>query len=148
MSGSTSRDEAVFVAVGDDLRITDGLASSKLRAAMLGALGHVQRVQIHEGVRDVLGRPAVRADFVDQKNRPGELDSLYFDPATFQLLAERNGSSGGPSDPHAYQSTSYGAMGAPANTQQQLVGPNNANVMTSEKVVGSLPSSVRNCPNH
>jgi hypothetical protein len=145
--GSTSRDEAVFVAVGDMLRTEDGLASSALRAALVEVLAGTGRVTVHPGAHDFLGRPAVRADFVDQQNRPGELASLYFDPATYQLLEERYGSSGGSTVPPAGPSQPYDATPAPEpGTGPDLSGAATARVMTAERVVDTLPDDVQRCP--
>lgn len=141
--GSTSRDEAVFVAAGDMLRLHDGLATSRLRASLVAVLSRTPRITVHPDVRDFLGRPAVRADFVDQDNRPGELASLYFDATTFQLLAERNGTSGKPAGPVA--SRSYDATARPDATAQELTGPATLVVMTVEKVVDALPKKLAKC---
>lgn len=145
VSGSTSRDEAVFVAVGDLLRADDGLASPKLRAALVDALSRSRLITVHAGVRDALDRPAVRVDFMDQRRRPGELNSLYFDPTSFRLLEERNGSYGqpgpqpGPSFPYSARET------APAHTPARLTGRASIDIVTAEKVVDRLPTLPKTC---
>ncbi|HEV7204393.1 MAG TPA: hypothetical protein VGN18_07250 [Jatrophihabitans sp.] len=143
VSGSSSRDEAVFLAVGDMLRAADGLATSQLRAALAGMLSHSARVTVHPDVVDFRGRAAVRADFVEGKDRPGELDSLYFDASTYQLLEERTGSTPGPVPPYA--STGYDASVAPTPTATDLTGNATITVMDSETVVDSLPADVAGC---
>lgn len=144
VSGSSSRDEAVFVAVGDMLRTADGLATSQLRAAIPEMLSHSARVTVHPGVTDFRGRNAVRADFVEGKDRPGELDSLYFDASTFQLLEERAGATPGPVPPYA--TTAYDASVAPTSTSTDLTGNATVTVLDSETVVDTLPSDVAGCP--
>jgi hypothetical protein len=146
VEGSSSQDEAIFVAAGDSLRNADLLASSQLRAAWVEVMSHSNRVTVHTGVRDYLDRPAVRVDFVDQTQRAGELSSLYFDPETFQLLEERWGKSGAP-DSYDGPSPAYDSPlpdPQPA-TDDKLTGPAQLTVMTSEKVVDHLPADVQNC---
>jgi hypothetical protein len=143
VSGSTSRDEAVFVAVGDLLRTADGLATSKLRAALAGVLSDNGHVTVHPDVTDYRGRAAVRADFVDANNRPGEMDSLYFDATTFQLLEERGGTAPGPTRPYA--STSYDASAEPTTTATDLTGRATITVLDSETVVDAVPADVAGC---
>ena len=83
--GSSSRDEAVFVAVGDMLR--GGFAPPALRAAALRVLEKTPHVTAEPG-RDSAGRAATVVRFVDESIRPGEVQSLYFDPATAAILQE------------------------------------------------------------
>ncbi|WP_375482189.1 hypothetical protein [uncultured Jatrophihabitans sp.] len=83
VSGSTSTDEAVFDYV--QTIVGSGWASPDLRAAALTVLQHTGRVTTST-TTDSLGRPAVRADFVDPTYRPGEKESLYFDPHSTELL--------------------------------------------------------------
>ncbi|MEO9138086.1 MAG: hypothetical protein ABI345_03380 [Jatrophihabitans sp.] len=142
--GSSTRDEAEFVGVGDLLRNSDGLASSQTRYALVAALSLIRRVTVHTDVLDPSGRSAIRVDLVDQGNRPGELDALYFDPATFQLLAEATGNSGLTHNPTAYKSSGYDATGSAATTPVQFTGLQ-ATVMTQEKVVDSVPPAARTC---
>lgn len=144
VQGSSSTEEAVFVAVGDMLRMADGMASSQLRAGLVGVLSRTDGVTVHRNVHDVLGRPAVRADFVDQQKRPGAVASLYFDRATFQLLEERDGSNGEPSDPGG-PSVAYTRPPIAGDTPAQLSGPANVDVMTSERVVDHLPDRLGTC---
>lgn len=81
--GSSSTDEAVFVAVGDML--SGGFAPPALRAATLRVLERTPHVTVRSG-QDSLGRTATVVDFVDESGRPGVVQSLYFDPATARLL--------------------------------------------------------------
>ena len=137
VTGSTSRDEAVFVAVGDALRIADGLASPKLRAAFLAVLSRTPGVTLFEGQRDDLNHPAIRADFVDQANRPGEVQSLYFDPTTFQLTEMGGGTNGQPTHgPENYPP--YDAHPKPGVDPVRL-GHRGGEVMRTEQVVDSAP---------
>lgn len=85
VSGSTSQDEAVFVAVADMLR--GGFAPPALRAAALRVLERNPHITVQDG-RDALGREATIVQFVDEAARPGEVKSLYFDPASAALLEE------------------------------------------------------------
>jgi hypothetical protein len=85
VTGSSSKDEAVFVAVGDLLR--GGYAPPALRAAMIRVLEltpHITATKTH----DSLGRPAYRIDFVDHAIRPHETETLMFDPNTSAILEE------------------------------------------------------------
>lgn len=83
--GSSSRDEALFVAVGDMLR--GGFAPPALRAAALRVLERTPHVTAAPG-QDSMGRAATVVRFVDESIRPGEVQSLYFDPATAALVQE------------------------------------------------------------
>jgi hypothetical protein len=148
VAGSTSRDEAMFVAAGDSLRTADLLASSALRAAWVEVLSHSSRVTVHPDARDYLNRPAVRVDFVDQTQRPGELSSLYFDQQTFQLLEERSGRSGAP-DSYNGPSPAWNGPVPPGQPDSggELTGPATITVVTEEKVVDHLPGAIQNCGN-
>lgn len=86
-SGSDSIDEAVFVAVGDLLR--DGGAPASLRSAAVAVLARTDQVRLGLATRDDLGRAVQEFDFVDDASRPGQLQALYFDPGTAQVLDER-----------------------------------------------------------
>ncbi|MDT4936082.1 MAG: hypothetical protein QOK11_3974, partial [Pseudonocardiales bacterium] len=77
VSGSTSKDEAVFTAVGDMLR--GGLAPAHLRAAAIRVLEHTGHVTATSAL-DTLGRPAIQITFADAASRPGEDQALLFDP--------------------------------------------------------------------
>jgi hypothetical protein len=142
--GSTSKDEAVFVAVDDMLRNFDGFASPRLKAAMVDVLSRSHLVTVHSGVDDDFGRPAIRVDFMDQARRPGELTSLYFDPTSFQLLERRDGSNGrpgpepGPSFPYSATPTN------PGSTTDVLSGPANIELVTTE-VVRHMPYDANGC---
>jgi hypothetical protein len=139
VSGSSSRDEAVFVAVGDMLREADGLASPQVRAAFVAVLSRTAGVTLHENTRDYLDRPAIRVDYVNQKTRPGEVNSLYFAPDTFQLLAEQSSTNGAP-DTYAGPSPAYDATAPAGVDPEQLAGPGVVTVMASETVVTTVPT--------
>lgn len=138
VEGSSSRDEAVFVAVGDMLREADGLASPRLRAALVAVLSRTPGVTLHRSDRDALGRPALRLDFVDQRIRPGEVQSLYFDPAAFHLVEERDGTNG---EPQRYTgpSPAYTGHGQTGRDPERLAGPGDATVVRKQAVVTSVP---------
>jgi len=144
VAGSTSRDEAVFVAIGDALRTGDLLATSQLRGALFGVLGTTSGVTIHPDQQDYLGRPAIRADFVDERNRPGEVQSMYFDPNTYQLLEERDAASS-QSIPAGQPSPGYDEPPSGAGTPAQLTGAAYLNVMVEERVVDSIPFDPAHC---
>jgi hypothetical protein len=86
VSGSSSRDEAVFVAVGDMLR--GGMASPELRAAAIRVLERTPHITAASGA-DSLGRPALVITFYDRKARANETQALLFDPNTSVLLEEQ-----------------------------------------------------------
>ena len=88
-SGSSSRDEAVFVAVGDLLRT--GLASPKLRAAAIRVLEHTPHVTIGTPRTDALARSVIRFDFIDNSKRANEIQSLLFDSKSAALVEEIEG---------------------------------------------------------
>jgi transposase len=145
VQGSSSKDEAVFVAVGDMLRHFDGFASPRLRAALVDVLSRSHLITVHRGVRDYQNRPAVRVDFMDQARRPGQLASLYFDATTFQLVESRYGSNGQPG-PGPGPSFPYTATPAnPASTSPSLTGPANIALVTTEEVVHRLPDDATGC---
>jgi hypothetical protein len=145
VSGSSSQDEAVFVAVGDALREGDLLATTELRAALVGVLRNTPGVTVHEHQQDYLGRPSVRVDFVDERHRPGEIHSMYFDPGTYQFLEEREGSSGQP-DTYRGPSPAYDAPpSASTGTPDQLTGAAFIDVMVEERVVDSIPFDQSSC---
>jgi hypothetical protein len=147
VEGSSSHDEAVFVAVGDALSTADGLASPRLRAAMVGVLSLTPGVTIHENVQDYLGRPALRADFVNQEIRPGEVESLYFDPTSFQLTESRDGSNSAPSTYNGPSPAYEAPAPAPASADDPdgLTGAGFVEVMQSESVLDVLPSVPTGC---
>ena len=120
VSGSDSRDEAVFVAITDTLQDSSGLASQRLRAAFLGVLERTDHVSVDRSARTPLGRSAVRVDFVDEKTRPGEIDSAYLDPSTYALVGQGSGARQ-PSD------TSFSSITVPT-------------------VVNSVPAALLKCP--
>jgi hypothetical protein len=145
VSGSSSLDEAVFVAVGDALRTGDLLATSDLRAALVGVLTQTPGVTVHPNQRDYLDRPAIRVDFVNEQTRPGEVQSLYFDPVTYQLLEERNSADGG-AIPQDQPSPAYDAPpSGDTSTPEQLTGAAYIDVMVEERVTGSIPFDPSSC---
>lgn len=139
VQGSSSLDGAVFTAVGDALSTTDGLASPRLRAAFVGVLSRTPGVIVHPDVTDYLNRPAIRADFVDQRTRPGQIQSLYFDPTTFQLLEQRTGSTDR-ANTYSGPSPAYNATAPTSTDPTTLSGAALVVVMTTEKTVDKLPT--------
>ena len=87
VSGSTSKDEAVFTAVGDMLR--GGFAPPALRAAAVGVLARTGHVSLGTATHDAQGRPAQEFQFIDHTKRAGMVQSLFFAPATAAILEER-----------------------------------------------------------
>lgn len=83
--GSSSRDEAVFVAVRDMLY--GGFAPPTLRTAVLRVLENTNHVTA-QGGDDPAGQPAVKVSFIDQNTRPGGVQTLYFDPDTARIVQE------------------------------------------------------------
>ncbi|MGI8416400.1 MAG: hypothetical protein ACR2P2_09405 [Nakamurella sp.] len=86
VSGSSSHDEAVYVAVGDILR------TEMVPAALRAALVLVAAANPHTTVdraADPMDRPAIRVMFVDNSIRPGEQQILYLDPQTLETTAEQ-----------------------------------------------------------
>ena len=80
VEGSTSVDEAVFVAVGDMTRL--GYTPPAVRAAAIQALGRLPEVSASEAD----GR--VTLSYVDESARPGVRQSLVFDAESTRLVAE------------------------------------------------------------
>jgi hypothetical protein len=136
VSGSSSLDEAVFVAVGDALRWDTDLASPRLKAAMLAVLSRTGGVVLHEGVQDYLGRPAIRADFVNQAIRPGTVESLFFDPHTFAMLEQSTLSNGQPTR-YSGPSPAYTSHAGPGVDPDQLSGPGFVEVVSRDSIVNS-----------
>ena len=148
VEGSSSHDEAVFVAVSDALRTADGLASPRLRAAMIAVLSRTPGVTLHYNQQDIRGRSALRLDFVNQRIRPNDVHSLYFDPTTYQMLEEREGSNGQPATYNG-PSPGYDDPAPAADAPDELPpGPAYVDVMTSEQVVDQLPPSAQGCPDN
>jgi hypothetical protein len=83
VTGSSSKDEAVFVAVGDTLRT--GLPSPALRAAAFRVLQRTGHITVTANARDARGRASIRVDFTGRK---AGVDSLYFDPTTSRIMEE------------------------------------------------------------
>ena len=82
--GSNSADEAVFVALGDLLRL--GYADPALRAAAIDVLAGIPGVTTSTVTRN--GQPALVVVFRDEAHRPGVAQTLTFDPGTSVLVAE------------------------------------------------------------
>ena len=82
--GSNSADEAVFVALGDLLRL--GYADPQLRAAAIDVLAGIPGVTTSTVTRN--GQPALVVVFRDEAHRPGVAQTLTFDPGTSVLVAE------------------------------------------------------------
>ncbi len=82
--GSTSADEAVFVALGDLLRL--GYADPALRASAIEVLAGIPGVTTDTVTRN--GQPALVVVFRDEAHRPQVAQTLTFDPSTSVLVAE------------------------------------------------------------
>ncbi len=80
VEGSTSTDEAVFVAVGDMTRM--GYTPPAVRAAAIQVLGHLPEVSASES------HGKVTLTYTDENARQGVRQSLVFDAATTRLVAE------------------------------------------------------------
>ena len=78
-------DGAVFTAVGDLLR--GGFAPPALRTALVELLERLPHVDLGPARTDALGRPAVQVTLAGQ-------GSLFFDPATAQIIEEADPSMG------------------------------------------------------
>jgi hypothetical protein len=78
-------DGAMFTAVGDLLR--GGFAPAALRTALVTVLKDLPHVTLGAATSDALGRPAVQFTIADQ-------GSLFFDPATAQIIEETDPSMG------------------------------------------------------
>jgi hypothetical protein len=142
VSGSSSRDEAVFVAVGDSLREGSLLASPRLRAAMVAVLSRTPGVTVHLNQLDYLGRASVRADFVDQRLSPGDVESLYFDATNFRLLEERSGRNGEPTR-YAGPSPAHNGHGERGADPERLSYPASLTLVRSATVVDKAPAGCR-----
>ena len=84
VSGSTSQDEAVFVAIGDVLRL--GYTPPAIRAAAIEVLGGLP--QVTTATRTVNGVALLDVSFRDEVARPGVTATLIFDSTTSELMAE------------------------------------------------------------
>lgn len=85
--GSSSTDEAVFVALGDILRSTT--APATLRSAALTVLARTDHVSLGAATTDSQGRRVQEFAFADDSIRAGVVQRFYIDPRTAQLLEER-----------------------------------------------------------
>lgn len=133
------------MAVGDSLPQYGGLASPRLRAAMLAVLSRTPGVHVFLGQKDYLGRPAIRADFVDQQIRPGEINSYYFDPTNFRFL-EKSASRNSQSTAYAGPSPAYTAA-APSNADdpERLRHTVSVDVVVEERMMRTLPAEAKSC---
>ena len=82
-----SVDEETFVIVGDLLR--DNPIPADLRASLLRSAALIPGIELVERVRDVAGRTGVGVTYKGARTR-----TLVFDPATYELLAEKDGIGG------------------------------------------------------
>ena len=80
-------DDQTFVVATDLLRGTP--LPTDLRAAILRAIALIPGIEQH-AERDVLGRPGVGVAYNGSQGR----QALIFDPATYEMLGERNGAGG------------------------------------------------------
>ena len=80
-------DDQTFVVATDLLRGTP--LPTGLRAAILRAIALIPGIEQH-AERDVLGRPGVGVAYNGTQGR----QALIFDPATYEMLGERNGAGG------------------------------------------------------
>ena len=80
-------DDQTFVVATDLLR--GAPLPTDLRAAILRAIALIPGIEQH-AERDVLGRPGVGVAYSGSQGR----QALIFDPATYEMLGERNGAGG------------------------------------------------------
>ena len=92
--GSSSVDEALFVAVKDTLLFTPTPAAT--RAAAIRMLASVPGVTVTEKALDPRGRPATKVAFVAEQHRPGVVSAMYLDPVTTQVVAQLQTENGQP----------------------------------------------------
>lgn len=116
--GSNSKDEAMFLALGDVLRSTT--APAALRSAALTVLARVDHVTLGTSTEDSQGRRVQEFVFADDSIRAGVVQRFFVDPRTAQLIEERT-------------------------TQPKLV--NTTTTLVSD-VVDSVPNSVRRTAVH
>lgn len=83
-TGSTSEDEAVFVAIGDALAL--GYTPPAIRAAAIEVLGGLP--QVTTATRTANGVALLDVSFRDEVARPGVTATLTFDSSTSELVAE------------------------------------------------------------
>lgn len=84
--GSTSTDEAVFSQVADLLR--GPTVPAALRSAATQVLARTGHVQLGPRTTDSYGRTVQEVRFVDEANRPGEVQAIVFDTADARSTAE------------------------------------------------------------
>jgi hypothetical protein len=90
--GSSSKDEAVFLAVGD--LMANDTAPAALRSAAATALAGTDHVRLGPATTDDLGRSITEFDFVDQTIRPGQVQAFLVDRATAQVVGRRTSQPG------------------------------------------------------
>jgi hypothetical protein len=130
--GSSSHEEAIFVAVGDMLR--GGFAPPALRSAAIDVLTRLPHVFLSSSTTDPLGRTVHEFVFVDESIRPGESQSISFDPQTAEILDEAVDSHGGqPLD-----------VAGPSGTRQELSSDSTytSSVLVAD-TVDQIPQEVR-----
>lgn len=82
--GSSSQDEAVFVAINEMLKAE--AAPPAVRAAAIRVLALNPKVTVENG-SDPIGRAALVVTFIDEGTRPGVRQIMFLDGATGDLLA-------------------------------------------------------------
>lgn len=85
--GSSSKDEAVFLAVGD--LMSNDTAPAALRSAAATALSQTDHVRLGSRTTDASGRAVTEFDFVDEAIRPGQVQAFLVDPDTAQVIGRR-----------------------------------------------------------
>ncbi len=83
-TGSTSEDEAVFVAIGNALAL--GYTPPAIRAAAIDVLSNL--TQVTTATRTANGVALLDVSFRDEVARPGVTATLTFDSSTSELVAE------------------------------------------------------------
>lgn len=86
-TGSTSTDEAVFSQLADLLR--GPTVPAALRSAATQVLARTGHVQLGPRTTDSYGRTVQEVRFVDEANRPGQVQAIVFDTADARSTAER-----------------------------------------------------------
>ncbi|MDO5498255.1 MAG: hypothetical protein Q4F67_01090 [Propionibacteriaceae bacterium] len=87
VSGSLTKDEAVFVALTDMLRRNN--PDPELRAVMIETLPRISQVVVETGRADSLGRAATVISRAEPE-RQGLVDRYYFSPATGRFLEQQS----------------------------------------------------------
>jgi hypothetical protein len=87
VSGSSSTDEAVFVALADML--APRIADPELRAAMFRTIGLVPAVSVHENATDAQGRRGIALTWTRDSDEGTVTQTLVIDPSTSTVLETR-----------------------------------------------------------